>query len=54
MWLLHLHNTVKIQPFSPAIAKAFCWLFLWNFKEKSINYFLGHSLSHIQRFGTKI
>ena len=25
-------------------AKAFCWLFLWNFKEKGINLFLGHGL----------
>ncbi len=50
IWLLHLHNTVKMQPFSPdfplveSIAKAFCRLFLYNFKEKSINHFLGHSL----------
>ena len=51
MWLLHLHNTMKMQPFSPtfplaeSIAKAFCRLLLWNFKEKSINHFLGYSLS---------
>ena len=50
MWLLHLHNTVKMQPFSPtfplaeSIAKAFCRLFLWNFKEKSISHFPGYSL----------
>ncbi|WP_302554740.1 hypothetical protein [uncultured Bilophila sp.] len=46
MRLFHLHSTVKIQPFSPAFpsaestAKAFCRLFLWIFKEKSINHFL--------------
>ena len=50
VWLFHLHSTVKRQPFSPvfplaeSIAEAFFWLFLWNFKEKSINHFLGHSL----------
>ena len=50
LWLFHLHSEVKIQPFSPvfplaeSIAKAFCRLFLWSFKEKSINHFLGHSL----------
>ena len=39
----------KLQPFSPVFplaessAKAFCRLFLWNFKEKSINRFLWHS-----------
>ena len=52
IWLLHLYNTVKMQSFSPSfpltefIAKAFCRLFLWNFKEKSINHFLGHNLHH--------
>ena len=46
MWLFHLHSTVKIQPFYPVFplagstAKAFFQLSLWNFKEKSINYFL--------------
>ena len=50
MWLFHLHSTVNIQPFSPVFllaeyrAKAFCRLSLWNFKEKSINHFLEHSL----------
>ena len=42
-WLFHLHSTVKIRPFYPlgeSTAKACCWLFLWNFKEKSINHFL--------------
>ena len=45
-WLFHLHSTVKIRPFYPlaeSTAKAFCWLFLWSFKEKSINHFLWHS-----------
>ena len=48
--LFHLHSVVKIQPFSPVFllaeyrAKAFCRLSLWNFKEKSINHFLEHSL----------
>ena len=56
MWLLHLHNTVKIQTLSPAfplaesIAKAFCWLLFRNFKEKSINHFLGHSQIKQQPF----
>ena len=46
MQLFHLHSMVKIQPFSPVFplaestAKVFCRLFLWNFKEKSINHFL--------------
>ena len=50
MWLFHLRSAVKMQPFSPAfplvesIAKAFCWLFLWDSKEKSINPFLWYSL----------
>ncbi len=49
MWLLHLHNTVEMQTFYQdfpfdGIHKAFCRLFLWDFKEKSINHFLGHSL----------
>ena len=45
--VFHLHGMVKIQPFYSAfplaefIAKAFRWLFRWNFKEKSINRFLG-------------
>ena len=45
-WLFHLYSAVKIQLFSPVFslaeskAKAFCRLFLWNFKEKSINHFL--------------
>ena len=47
MWLFHLHSAVKRHPFSQdfplteSIAKAFFRLFLWNFKEKSINPFLG-------------
>ncbi|WP_302554443.1 hypothetical protein, partial [uncultured Bilophila sp.] len=49
VWLFHLHNMVKMQPFYPvsplseSIAEAFCWLFLWGFKEKSIDHFLWHS-----------
>ena len=64
IWLLHLYNTVKIQTFSQdfplaeSIAKAFCRLSLWNFKEKSINHFLGHSLSYttefLHRFGLRL
>ena len=50
MWLFHLCRAVKIQTFSPAfplaesIAKAFCWLSLWNFwnfKEKASAVFYG-------------
>ena len=58
VWLFHLHSTVKRQPFSPvfplaeSIAEAFFWLFLWNFKEKSINHFLGHNLPVYQDAGT--
>ena len=50
MCSLHPHSTVDIQPFSPVfpladfMAEAFCWLFPWNFKEKSINHFPWHSL----------
>ena len=39
MWLFHFHSTVNIRPFSPVfplaefMAKAFCWPFLWSFKE---------------------
>ena len=49
MWLFHIHNILKIQPFYPVFpltestAKTFCWLSFWNFKEKSINHFLWHS-----------
>ena len=46
MRLFHLNNTVKIQAFYPvfpsaesiaaeSIAKVFCLLFLWNFREKA-------------------
>ena len=59
MWSFHLHSsTVKIQPCYPFLplveymVKALCWLFLWNFKEKSINHFLGHSLPVYQDAGT--
>jgi len=40
---------VRIRPFSPVfplaepVAKAFCRLFLWNSKEKSVSHFLWHS-----------
>ena len=34
-------------PLAESITKEFCWLFLWNFKEKSINHFLWHSLSEL-------
>ena len=53
MWLFHLHSTVKIQPFSPvfplaeSLAKAFCRLFLWNFKGKSIRHFLGRVVLYV-------
>ena len=33
-----------VFPLAESIAKAFGWLFLWNFKEKSISRFLWHSL----------
>ena len=45
MWLVHLHSTVNIQPFSPVFplagstAKAFCRLSLWSFKEKASTIF---------------
>ena len=47
VWLFHLHNMVKMQPFYPvsplseSIAEAFCWLFLWGFKEKASTIFYG-------------
>ena len=34
-------------PLAESITKEFCWLFLCNFKEKSINHFLWHSLSEL-------
>ena len=51
--VVHFRSAVKIQTFSKVFplagstAKAFCRLFLWNFKEKSINHFLGHSLVYL-------
>ena len=48
MRLFHLHSTVKIQPFSLAFpstesaAKAFCRLFLWDFKEQAATIFYKH------------
>ena len=45
MWVFHLHSTVNMRPFSPvfplaeSLAKALCWLSLWNFKEKISNVF---------------
>ena len=45
-WLFYLRSMVEIQAFYPVLpsaksmTKAFCWLFLWNFREKSINHFL--------------
>ncbi|WP_302553726.1 hypothetical protein, partial [uncultured Bilophila sp.] len=50
----------KRQPFSPvfplaeSIVEAFFWLFLWNFKEKSTNHFLGHSLPNIESLPTDL
>ena len=44
-----LRSMVNIRPFSPVfplaepVAKAFCRLFLWNSKEKSVSHFLWHS-----------
>ena len=39
---LHTENTAfyPVFPLTESMTKAFCWLFLWNFKEKSINRFL--------------
>ena len=45
MWLFYLYGTVKIRlfylvfPLAESMAKAFCWLFLWNFKEKASTIF---------------
>ena len=45
MWLFHLHSTLKLQLFYPVFplaestAKTFCWLSLWNFKEKASTIF---------------
>ena len=47
MWLFHLHSAVKIEIFYPAFplsksaVKAFCWLSLWNFEEKTPTIFYG-------------
>ena len=49
MWLFHLHSAVKnraffqFSPLGGSTAKAFFRLFLWIFKEKSVNHFLWHS-----------
>ena len=45
MWLFHLYSAVEntaffpVFPLAESIAKVFCRLFLWSFKEKSINHF---------------
>ena len=45
MWLFYLYCTIKIRlfylvfPLAESMAKAFCWLFLWNFKEKASTIF---------------
>ena len=50
MWLFYLYSTVKIRllylvfPLAESIAKAFCWLFLWNFKEKASTIFYDTAL----------
>ena len=42
-----ISTVLKIQPFFPvsplaeSTAKTFCWLFLWNFEEKSTSHFYG-------------
>ena len=47
MWLLHLHSTMGIQPFSPVFplaeskVKVFFRLFLWSLKEKTSTVFYG-------------
>ena len=46
VWLFHLHNMMKMQPFYPvsplseSMAEAFYW-FLWSFKEKASTIFYG-------------
>ncbi len=51
MWLFHILSTVKIRPFSSifplaeSTIKAFCRLFLWNLKEKSICHFLSRVIN---------
>ena len=42
----HGGNTAFLSsfPIAESLVKAFCRLFLWGFKEKSINHFLWHSL----------
>ena len=45
VWLFHLHNMMKMQPFYPvsplseSMAEAFYW-FLWSFKEKHRPFFM--------------
>ena len=45
VWTCFISTVLKIQPFSPvsplaeSTAKTFCWLFLWNFEEKSTSHF---------------
>ncbi len=58
VWWFHLHSTVKRQPFSPvfplaeSIVETFFWLFIWNFKKKSISHFLRYSLMIQPNFTT--
>ena len=50
MWLFYLYCTVTIRlfylvfPLAESMAKAFCWLFLWNFKEKASTIFYDTAL----------
>ena len=39
-----IRSFYPIFPLAESGAKVFCWLFLWNFKEKGTKHFLGHSL----------
>ncbi|WP_308771479.1 hypothetical protein, partial [uncultured Bilophila sp.] len=58
MWLFHLHSTLKLQLFYPVFplaestAKTFCWLSLWNFKEKASTFFYGTAKAKNPRLRT--
>ena len=60
MWLFYVYSTVKIRllylvfPLAESIAKAFCWLFLWNFKEKASTSFYDTAFFNPKRMSSKM
>ena len=60
MWLFYVYSTVKIRllylvfPLAESMAKAFCWLFLWNFKEKASTSFYDTAFFNPKRMSSKM